>query len=251
MDTLSGLQPLEIIYLFLSGGAAYFTKGITGFGNTLVLASLFSFIIPNRLTTPVDLFLSIPTNAILVWRNRKSLSFKLIAPLCLTLLLGAIPGTLLLKAGDDRLLKSLLGLVIMGIALEILLRKQVQEVNRDKNPVLLWVTGVISGVLAGLYGISALLVSSISRSTSNREAFRANLCLVFLVDNVFRLMVYLATGIINADVILLSLIIAPAAMAGLWAGIKVDKRLNEAAVKKAVIGLLLLSGAALFLRNVL
>lgn len=248
---MSSLNVFEMMYLFLSSGVAYFTKGITGFGNTLVLASLFSFIVPNRLTTPVDLFLSIPTNSILVWKNRKSLSLKLAAPLAIMVLLGAIPGTLLLKAGDDTFLKSILGLVIMGIALEMLFRKPVANENKAKNPVWFLATGIISGVLAGLYGISALLVSSISRNTHNREAFRANLCLVFLVDNLFRLGVYIATGIITFDVIRLSLYIAPAVLLGLWAGMKVDKRLNEATVKIAIICLLLISGAALLLRNLL
>lgn len=248
---MNSLSLYEMIYLFLSSGFAYFTKGITGFGNTLVLASLFSFIVPNRLTTPVDLFLSIPTNSLLVWKNRKSLSLKLAAPLAITALLGAIPGTLLLKAGEDRFLKSILALVIIGIAMEMLFRKPATNENKVKNPVLFLATGVISGVLAGLYGISALIVSSISRNTHNREAFRANLCLVFLVDNLFRLVVYIATGIINADVIRLSLYIAPAVILGLLAGIKVDKRLKESTVKIAIICLLLISGAALFLRNIL
>ncbi|MCX7772963.1 MAG: sulfite exporter TauE/SafE family protein [Clostridia bacterium] len=91
---INGFSLAQSLYLLLSAGMAYFAKGITGFGNTLIMASLFSFLIPNRLTTPVDLFLSIPTNAWLFYRNRKSLSMKLAAPLCLTVLIGAIPGSL-------------------------------------------------------------------------------------------------------------------------------------------------------------
>ena len=58
------MAPLFIITLL-----AYFVKGLTGFGNTLVMNSLLSLFKENRFITPIDLMLSIPTNTYMAWKN--------------------------------------------------------------------------------------------------------------------------------------------------------------------------------------
>lgn len=242
---------LQNILLFLSALAAYFVKGITGFGNTLVMSPLFSFIVSNRVTTPVDLLFSLPSNAFIVWKERKSISVKIVVPLSLLLLAGVIPGTFLLKAGNDRVLKSILGLIVIGLAVEMLTRKQKESSDKKINTAALIIIGVLSGVMAGLYGISALLIAYINRTTDSKSQFRANMCCVFLVDNVFRFILYLFTGILTKEVLLLSLMLSPAVILGMAAGIKVDSRLNEKTARNCVIGLLLVSGLVLLVKNIL
>lgn len=242
---------IQNIFLFISTLLAYFTKGITGFGNTLVMGSLFSFVVSNKLTTPVDLIFSIPTNIYMVWRERKNISLKIVIPLSLMLLTGIIPGTFLLKVGSDRILKSLLGIVVVGMALEMLTRKPGKDGVGKTNPVFLLIIGVLSGVLAGGYGIGALLVAYISRTTENKNQFRANICCVFLVDNIFRFFLYLSTGILNKEILVTSLFLSPAVFLGMLIGIKVDSNLKEEAVRKSIIALLIISGSVLFLKSFL
>jgi Predicted permeases len=240
---------MQNIFLFISTLLAYFIKSITGFGNTLVMGSLFSFVVPNRLTTPVDLVLSIPTNIYIVWRERKNISLKTVVPLALMLLVGIVPGTFLLKVGNDWLLKCILGLVIVGIAIEMLLRKSDGSINRKANPVFLTTIGVLSGVMAGLYGIGALLVAYISRTSDNKNQFRANICCVFLIDNIFRFFLYSYTGILNKEILHTLILLCPAVLIGMFLGIKADSRMKEETVKKTVILLLIVSGTVLFVRS--
>ena len=240
---------MQNIFLFISTVLAYFTKGITGFGNTLVMGALFSFMVSNKLTTPVDLIFSIPTNIYMVWRERKSISLKVVIPLSIMLLVGIIPGTLLLKVGNDRILKSILGIVVVAMGLEMLTRKSSKNETKKNNIVFLLIIGVISGILAGLYGIGALLVAYISRTTDNKSAFRGNICCVFLVDNIFRFILYLFTGILNKEVLMLTLFLSPAVLLGMIIGIKVDSNMKEETVEKSVIALLIISGMALIVKN--
>lgn len=239
------------VFLFISTFIAYFVKGITGFGNTLVMGSLFSFVIANRVTTPVDLVFSIPTNMFMVWNERKSISWKIVAPLSLMLLAGVIPGTFLLKFGNDWILKAFLGLVVVGVALEMHTRKPVKDGAKKGNPVLLVIIGVASGILSGLFGIGALLVAYISRTTAGRSEFRANICCVFLVENIFRFFLYWYTGILQKDILLFCLFLIPAVILGMVAGVKIDKRMNDETVKKTTVALLAVSGTVLFLKSVL
>lgn len=238
------------LFLFISTLIAYFVKSITGFGNTLVMGTLFSFVISNKITTPVDLLFSIPTNAYLVWKDRKGLSLKIVVPLSLMLLAGIIPGTFLLKTGSDKVLKSILGIIIVIMAIEMATRKSPAEGAKKGNPLFLVFIGVISGVLAGVYGISAPLIAYISRTTDNRNQFRANICCVFLVDNIFRFVLYMYNGILNKEVFLISLLLFPAVITGMFIGGKVDSKIDEETVKKSVIALLIISGTTLFIKSI-
>ncbi|ADL53323.1 sulfite exporter TauE/SafE family protein [Clostridium cellulovorans] len=240
---------MYITFLFISTLLAYFIKGITGFGNTLVMSPLYSFVTSNKLTTPIDLLFSIPTNIFIVWRERKNISIKVILPLSLMLIIGIIPGTLLLKIGSDWILKSILGLLIAGMGLEMLTRKTNENEVNKTNPIFLTFIGVLSGTLAGLYGIGALLVAYIMRTTNTKSQFRANICCVFLVDNIFRFFLYLYTGILNKETLLMALYLSPAVVIGMMIGIKVDSRMNEESIKKLVIALLIISGLVLFIKS--
>lgn len=242
---------MQNIFLFISTFLAYLVKAITGFGNTLVMGSLFSFVVSNKVTTPIDLIFSLPTNLFIVWKERRNISLRLVIPLSMMLLLGVIPGTFLLKTGSDWLLKSILGLVIIGIAIEMWTRKSTAQTNKKSHPIFLAAIGILSGMLVGMYGIGALLVAYISRTTENRSQFRANICCIFLVDNLFRFFLYWYSGILNKEIISLALILTPAVVLGMAAGFKVDSRLNDATVKKAVIALLIISGAILFVKSFL
>ena len=230
--------------------AAFFVKGITGFGSTLVLAPLFSFVVSNRFTTPVDLLTCIPTNAYLVWKNRKSIDFGTVAPLSIMLLAGVAPGIMLLKTGNDLLLKSILGVVIMALGIEMLYRKPRHKGSAKPNKLFLMTVGLISGVLAGMYGISAFLVAYISGTSEDRSQFRGNLCSLFLVEGIFRLIWYSTTGIMTMEVVKFTLFISPAAALGMYIGTRVDTGLKEETVRKATIYLLIVSGAALLLRSI-
>jgi uncharacterized protein len=242
---------MQNIFLFISALFAYFVKGITGFGNTLVMGPLFSFVISNRLITPVDLLLSIPTNVYIVWRERKNISMKVVIPLSIMLLAGIIPGTFLLKVGNDWILKSILGVIIVGIAIEMLTRKPNISGTTKTNPILLIFIGIMSGILAGLYGIGVLLIAYISRTTDNKSEFRANICCVFLVDNIFRFFLYLYTGILNKEAFSMTLFLLPAVIIGMMIGVKVDSNMKEETVKKSVVVLLIISGTVLFLKSIL
>jgi uncharacterized membrane protein YfcA len=242
---------MQIIFLFIATLMAYLVKAITGFGNTLVMGSLFSFVVANRLTTPVDLIFSIPTNIYMVWKERKSISLKVVIPLSIMLLAGIIPGTLLLKIGNEWVLKAILGIVIVGLAIEMLTRKPAKAESRKTSKVFLVIIGVFSGILAGMYGIGALLVAYISRTTDNRSAFRGNICCIFLVDNIFRFFMYLYTGILTKEVFTLALMLSPAVIIGMLIGGKVDSHMKEDTVKNTVIILLLVSGTTLLLKSLI
>lgn len=215
------------------------------------MTPLYSFVLTSKQITPIDLLFSIPINSYLVLRDRKSFSLKIVLPLSILLLLGDIIGTLILQNTQDRILKIILSIFIIGIAIEMFTRpKSVQ--NKKPNKIFLGIIGIISGISAGLFGISVLLVAYISRTTSSRGSFRANLGFVFLINNFFRLFYYLTlpNPIITSATFRYASVLFPAVIIGMAIGLLLEKHIKEKIMLNILVLLLITSGLILFMQNI-
>ena len=232
----------------LATAAAYFVKGLCGFANTLVFTSVLSFGEANASISPVDLVLGYPTNLILTWKNRKKLDKKVWLPLSALVLLGSLPGALLLKNVDARLIKLLFGLVVAALGTEMLLGTGNKKRPRTSR-VALALIGVAAGMLCGLFGVGALLAAYVSRVTDSGDAFKANISAVFIVDNTFRLVLYSYLGLLTLDTVKTALWLLPLAILSLFGGMLCSRRLDEGKARKATAALLVLSGISLIVKN--
>lgn len=236
--------------IFLCVTLAYIVKGMCGFANTLVFGTLAGFFTDNVNISPVDLLLGYPSNVLIAWTERKGIDFKICGPLCALVILGSIPGAFFLKVGDARLLKVLFGFVVVFIGVEMYFRERKSGTSKS-SPVLLVAIGLLSGILCGLFGVGALLVAYVSRTTKNQTQFRANNCVVFTVENTFRLILYSFSGILTFETLKTALCLLPFMFLGLGIGIFFQKRLPEKTAKTYVIVLLIISGLSLIINNLL
>jgi hypothetical protein len=97
--------------------------------------------------------------------------------------------------------------------------------------------------------VGALLGAYIGRVTEDSKAFKANICLVFVIENSFRIILYSLYGIITLEAMKTALFLAPCMLAGLGAGMLSASVIDEKYVKKIVIIMLIISGIALILTN--
>ena len=227
---------------------AYLIKGLCGFANTLVFTSVLSFGESNANISPVDLLLGYPMNLILVWRNRKNLDLKIYGPLAALVLLGSIPGALLLKNMDVKAIKLVFGLIVIILGTEMFLQEYRGKNVHSSKPALAFV-GLIAGVACGLFGVGALLAVYISRVTENSNSFKANISAVFIVENSFRIIFYYILGLLTLNTLKSALLLTPFALLGLLTGMKFSNYLDEKFVRKFTSVMLVLSGIALILKN--
>ena len=237
-----------MIWWAVAALSAFFIKGLCGFANTLIFTTILSFNSSNLSITPVELLLGFPTNLIIAWRERRSINWRICIPLTILMLAGNLPGIFLLKNTDSRIVKVFFGTVIVLIGAEMLLREYRPGKTRGSKAVLVLI-GVMSGILSGMYGIGAMLAAYVGRVTKDSHSFKANMCAIFLVENIFRLTMYLATGIITLEAAIRAAWLFPVMRLGLWGGIVSGNLLDERLVKKLVILMLILSGTALVLTN--
>ena len=232
-----------MIIWILAAVIAFFVKGLCGFANTLVFNSILAFSNSNINISPVELILGYPTNLIMAWKERKSIRKAVCIPLSILVMAGSIPGIFILKNTNVKVVKFAFGLVVVFIGCEMLLRELFTPALKGKSSkIVLTVIGFISGLLCGLYGIGALLGAYLGRVSKDTKEFKANICIVFLVENTFRILLYALTGIISFSVLKKALVLIPFMLTGLFLGMKCSSVLNEKIIKKIVIVMLIISG---------
>ena len=148
-------------YIFIIVACAFVVKGLAGFGDPLISNPLLALKLDNRDITPGLLPVSLILNAYIVLKNRKNFCFKIVASIALWVLLGIIPGTLLLKLGAPWIIKVILGILIIGLGVEMLTRDKSKKFQ--PNPVIKAIMCFLSGVTAGLFGINLLFVIYLER----------------------------------------------------------------------------------------
>ncbi len=228
--------------------AAFYVKGLCGFANTLLFNSIMNFGDDALIITPVEMLLGFPTNVIMTWKGRRSLRPAVFMPPAVMTVLGCVAGAFLLKSVNASSIKVFFGLVVIALSVEMLLRERSAKKAKG-SPLVFAVIGVLSGVLSGLFGVGALMAAYLSRTTENSGEFKANMCAVFVVGDVVRVILYAALGILTAAVLKQTLILAPFMLLSLFLGMKSGKRIDEIRVRRLVIALLIVSGLALIAQN--
>ncbi len=228
---------------------AFFIKGLCGFANTLVFTSILGFGVDNVAISPVELMVGYPANFIMAIKNRGKLKKRLVLILSLLILAGSIPGALLLRDVNAGYIKMVFGAVVIFIGIELLLREYGINILKESK-VIMWIIGLLSGVLCGMFGVGALLAAYMSHVTKTSDEFKANLSAIFIVENTARIIIYCVLGVFTLQSLKTALVLIPVMVLGIGAGMLSAKRINEKVIKKLVIVLLIISGVALIIRGV-
>jgi len=238
------MEIITVIAVF----CAFIVKGMCGFANTLVFSTIMSFSTNNVSISPLEVIVGYPSNIVMAWKERKSISVGTCIRLSVFVILGSIPGAIFLKNGNTEFIKVLFGLTVILVGIEAFFREYQKEKSKT-SPAVLAVIGIVSGLLCGLFGIGALLAAYVSRTTENSSQFRGTICVVFLVENTFRIILYTITGIITFEIFKSAVVLIPVMLIGLVAGMILANIVDEKIVKKGVIVLLILSGISLIINN--
>lgn len=237
------------VFWIVATVCAFFVKGLCGFANTLVFTTILSFGNNNINISPVELILTYPANAVLTIKERSSLKWRVCLPLTALVLVGSVPGMLLLKNADVTLIKIIFGAVTVFVAIEMLIRNLRKKEHEPASKLFLGVIGLLSGVLCGLYGVGALLGAYVGRMTEDSHAFKANMSFIFVVENTLRVVLYSVLGILTLDVLREGLMLIPLMLVGLLLGMLCSKFIKETIVRRLVIVMLIISGLSLIVSS--
>lgn len=227
-------------------GAAYIIFGITAFGAALFTVPLLSQFFPLDFVLPLSVLLDVSAALALGTRFSREADkseLKLMVPTCL---IGAVLGVTLLVNLPRAATIAALGVFLIAYGAHALHRGgKASIVGRGWAPV----SGLAGGVLGTLFGIGAPPYAIyLSRRKTDLRAYRATLSNMVLFSVSIRALVFLASGLMLADRLIGFVMLAPFALAGLWVGNRLQRRISREATLRLVSVLLLLIGASLIYR---
>ena len=228
---------------------AFFIKGLCGFANTLVFTSILGFGENNINISPVEILLGFPTHIIMICKNRRSLKPRVYLPLVVLVVLGSIPGALLLKNVDALIIKLIFGAMVVIIGIQMLMEQNSKKAHK-KNNFVLGIIGILSGLMCGLFGVGAMLAGYVGKATDTTDEFKVNLNVVFFAENVFRITLYIVLGVLTLDVLKQALLLMPCVLIGLFTGMKCSSLLDENKVKKIIVVMLIITGLVLIIKTI-
>ena len=230
--------------------AAYFVKGLAGFGNSLIHTGVMAFFLENSVITPVDLLLTLPANIAMMWKHRAHLIRRIWLPAALISAIFLVPGALLLRNLNGRIIKLIFGAVVIAISLDLLRNKdQTNAAPTVLSRVITWIMIVLSGILSGMFGVGALMAAAMGKMTGSSRELKANMSAVYSLNDTFRVIIYSLTGLLTWPRVLQALTLFPAMAVGLFLGMKCAGKLSERSVRLCIVVVLAASGLMLIINN--
>lgn len=226
--------------------AAYFVRGVAGFGSALVASPLLALSFPLTLVVPLVVILDNGGSVLQAWRHRRLIAWRDLLPLLPFSAVGvALAMGLHAQIAHDRL-RLALGLFVIGFALYQLLPLPQARISRR------WAApaGLLGGFVGGLFGTGGPFYVMYYRLRQlDKTVFLASLAMLFVLDGGLRIAGFALGGHYTPQHALLLAVMAPAAWLGLRLGGRVHLGLSREQFTRVLSGLLLISGSLLVWRS--
>jgi uncharacterized protein len=233
------------VLLFLGALAGGFVSGLAGFGTALMALGIWLYVLPPSIAVPLVLICSIVAQTSTLPSIWRSIDFRLVWPFLIGGLAGVPLGTLLIAHADPRVFKLSIGVLLLVFPTALYFNRT-PIAPRFGGRAADGIAGFAGGILGGLAGLSGplpILWANLRGwdkderrgifQTFNWTILTASLCL------------QAGIGLVNVEVLWLTLLALPATLFGAWIGARAYHALSDRNFRDIVLGLLFLSGIGL------
>ncbi len=242
-ESMDAITAYILVILFI----ATLVRSTFGFGESLIAVPLLALILPIETAVPLSVLASILIAAFVVVQDRKQIHFNSAKWLILFAVPGIPIGLLLLSYGNDVLIKSLLGLLMITYSLYSIFSRKRLKLETD-NKLWLFICGLSSGVLGGAYGLNGppLVIYGNLRNWSAQH-FRATLQAYFLPASMLGMLGFWYQGLWSSTVTHYFLLSIPVIIPAILLGRYLNHQLKDGVFLKYVhvglicIGVILIS----------
>ncbi len=205
--------------------AAYFVKGLSGFGPALLMVPFLSILIDPPTAIIVTALMDFLAGGFLLPSVRKELNLKFILQIFGALAIGAAAGTYLLGRIPVIILEKFIGTSILIFVLLIVFQKNSETIHT--GPGWRYPVGFLTGLLGGLLGISGPPLIIYMKMHYAKSFFRTQLIGIFFLGTGWRFLLYQVNRIeMNLSLPLLGVFVGVMVI-GLVLGSKVHLRVSE------------------------
>lgn len=244
----AAITPDSLVLAGLIILAAYFIRGISGFGSGLIAVPLLALFLPLTFVVPMILITDFSASLALGTHTRRHARWEEIRPLLPFSVIGIGAGvTLLINLPKAPLLATLGGFVLLFGLRGVLNLHGTCTVSR------FWAApaGLLGGMVGALFGTGGPpYVIYLNHRLHDKGELRATFSGLFILEGGLRIVAFLIAGLF-LDIKLLFAILAalPLVALGLFLGNRVHIGLAPAQMQRLLGALLLVSGTSLLWRS--
>lgn len=234
--------PDEFAFALLAVVVAYTLFALVGFGSALFASGPLALLIPVDRVIPLLAILDCSGASLRGWRARAAIDRGEFAKLLVGMLAGQLLGVVLLARLPPAPMAAALGIFIVG---QGALGLYAGKANADmpRHPL---AHGLFGGILGGLFGSGGFVYASyLERRLASRTAFRATQAALIAVSTAWRIVLCLSLGLIDCELLIVTLTFVPAMAVGVQLGRHLDLRIGRKPLFMLLNGLLVVSGSAL------
>lgn len=224
---------------------AAFTQAVTGFGSALVGMPLLAQTIGVTLGAPLLALVSLPMNLILLVTQRRGFDVRAVWRVALASLLAIPLGIAAPAVVNERAIVIGLGVILVAYGAYALLTPRLPALAGRGWA---YFFGFLSGLLAGAYNVGGppLVIYAACREWEAEE-FRSNLQGLFFLMNIMVVLGHTWNGTLNQAVLAYLPVALAALLAGIGAGLALDRYIPEKIFQKLVLVTLIVLGVRLIL----
>ena len=231
---------LFLISTFVGG----IVTGLAGFAMGLVVSGVWLHIITPQQTAGLIVGYGLLVQSYSIWKLRHALNWRAIAPFVAGGTVGVPIGAMLLAYIDRDILRTGVGILLVLYSTYFLLRPTVHTVRAGMPTDA--AIGVLNGILGGLTGLAGPIITIWCQLRGwPKDVQRAIFQPVIVAAFVLTAASLTIAGAVTVELIKIFLLGLPALGAGLWLGLKLYGHLDEAAFRRLILILLLVSGLVL------
>jgi uncharacterized protein len=233
--------------------AAFFgglTSGLSGFAMGLVVSGVWLHIISLEQNALLIVLCGLVTQGSGIWRVRHAISWRIVLPFIIGGAVGVPAGTALLATVDQATLRITMGILLVIYNLYGLLRPALKPVQGG-IPAEFGV-GVANGLIGGLTGLGGIAVTIWCQLRGGpKDVQRAIFQPVMFATFAMTAVSLAVAGAYTRESMKLYALALPALIIGIWCGLKLYGKLDDAAFRRVILILLLASGVSLVVPVVL
>lgn len=242
---MSGSEVLIVLILISAG----FIRGAFGFGDALLAMPLLAMLLPLTAATPLMAFTALIIAAVILATEWRAVDLRAASVLIIAGMAGVPIGIRLITVVDAAIVKTCLGLLLIGFSLWSLVRPNPAALVHDR---LAPFFGFTAGILGGAYNTSgpALVIYAALRKWEPSK-FRAMMQAYCLVGCVWIIAMHTWSGNVTATTVRLTACAAPFIVFSTLAGQRLTSKLGTERFVKMVYVVLILLGMGLIASGLL
>jgi uncharacterized protein len=233
-----------ILTVALGAALAGFVQGLSGFGFGLTAMALWAWTLEPKVAASLSLFGALIGQLLAAFTVRRGWDWRALLPFVAGGLAGLPLGLYLLPRLDVPLFKATLGLMLVIVCPLMFFAARLPRVRGGAaGDALAGAAGGVMGGLGGFTGVVPTLWCTVRGFERDRQ--RAIIQNFNLSMQVVAFASYVATGILEARMLPLLAVVAPAVLLPVLLGTRVYLGISDLTFRKVVLGLLTASGIAL------